>query len=113
MTDNRERNETTMTQSSEIRSPWDLPAATSRGSAHDEWLIDESIAETFPASDVPVPMRPGSLVGSRYAVRPNNSSWGDTRQLIDSVGPWLAAVVVGALVWLILSLSRRESSRHR
>ena len=32
----------------------------------DECLIDESLEETFPASDPTTPAQPGSLVGSRY-----------------------------------------------
>ncbi len=33
---------------------------------HDEWLIDESIEETFPASDSTLPSHPGSSLGTRY-----------------------------------------------
>jgi hypothetical protein len=36
------------------------------GSAgHDEWLLDESIEETFPASDPMLPIRPGSNLSMR------------------------------------------------
>lgn len=33
---------------------------------HDEWLIDESIEETFPASDPTLPVRPGSSLSMRH-----------------------------------------------
>lgn len=32
---------------------------------HDEWLIDESIEESFPASDPSSPSRPDSMVAAR------------------------------------------------
>jgi hypothetical protein len=32
---------------------------------HDEWLIDQSIEETFPASDATLPVRPGSTLSRR------------------------------------------------
>jgi hypothetical protein len=32
---------------------------------HDEWLLDESIEETFPASDATLPIRPGSTLYRR------------------------------------------------
>lgn len=33
---------------------------------HDEWLLDESVEETFPASDPVAPARPGSTLAKRY-----------------------------------------------
>lgn len=45
------------------------PAALRFAPGHDEWLIDESIQETFPASDPTTPVQPGSLVSLRYAAR--------------------------------------------
>ena len=36
---------------------------------HDEWLIDESIEETFPASDPTLPVRPGSTLSRRHSSR--------------------------------------------
>jgi hypothetical protein len=35
---------------------------------HDEWLLDESIEETFPASDPTLPVRPGSSLSERNAL---------------------------------------------
>jgi hypothetical protein len=42
--------------------------AAAGDAAHDEWLLDESIEETFPASDPTSPVRPGSTLGLRNAV---------------------------------------------
>ncbi len=36
---------------------------------HDEWLIDESIEETFPASDPTSPSQPDSSLASKYRWR--------------------------------------------
>jgi hypothetical protein len=33
---------------------------------HDEWLLDESVEESFPASDPVSPSRPGSTLAKRY-----------------------------------------------
>jgi hypothetical protein len=33
---------------------------------HDEWLLDESVEESFPASDPAAPARPGSTLSRRY-----------------------------------------------
>lgn len=43
---------------------------------HDEWLIDEAIEETFPASDPVLPTRPGSTLSKRN--EGELSSGGDT-----------------------------------
>ena len=36
--------------------------------AHDEWLLDEALEETFPASDPVLPARPGSSLSLRHTV---------------------------------------------
>ena len=38
-------------------------------SQHNEWLMDEGIRDSFPASDPTSSSQPGSLVGERYARR--------------------------------------------
>jgi hypothetical protein len=93
-----------MARNDDIRSAWDLPAATGKGKAHDEWLIDESLAETFPASDATSPSRPGSLLGSRYATGRNER----VRYFIDTPGPWVAALGLVAFFWLMLKRRGRR-----
>jgi hypothetical protein len=41
-----------------------MPSETERAE-HDEWLLDESIEETFPASDATLPVRRGSTLSRR------------------------------------------------
>ena len=42
-------------------SPSSVPGAPD----HDEWLLDEAIEETFPASDPPTPQRPDSTLARK------------------------------------------------
>ena len=41
------------------------PPSAPGDAGHDEWLLDESIEETFPASDPTLPIRPGSTLSRR------------------------------------------------
>jgi hypothetical protein len=41
--------------------------ATASGNRHEEWLLDEAIRDSFPASDPTSPSQPGSIVNERYA----------------------------------------------
>jgi hypothetical protein len=44
----------------------EVPAARPGTPGHAEWMIDEAIQESFPASDSPTPVRPGSIAAERY-----------------------------------------------
>jgi hypothetical protein len=46
--------------------PGDAPVKPGQP-GHDEWLLDESVEESFPASDPVAPSRPGSTLSKRYA----------------------------------------------
>jgi hypothetical protein len=43
------------------------PAARPGARNHDEWVLDEALEESFPASDSPNPVRAGSTMSRRYA----------------------------------------------
>ena len=43
------------------------PHLSSYASQHDEWLLDEAIRGSFPASDPASASQPGSIVNKRYA----------------------------------------------
>ncbi len=45
----------------------DVPESRPGADKHDEWRIDESIEETFPASDAPAAVQPGSLASTEPA----------------------------------------------
>jgi hypothetical protein len=50
----------------------DAPAHTSE--QHTEWLIDESVEESFPASDTPSATRPGSVAEAEAASERSNNT---------------------------------------
>ena len=64
-------------------------------SERDEWLIDESLKETFPASDPISPTRPGSLVGMRYATHVHAA---ESVPASFPALPWLIGALVGGIV---------------
>ena len=43
------------------------PAAIPGAPGHDEWILDEAIEETFPASDPPTPQRPDSTLAPKIS----------------------------------------------
>lgn len=75
-------------------------------SERDEEMIDESLMETFPASDPTSPARPGSLIGMRYAV---NSRGGHLGWLQGTTPLWLLAAVAGCVAIGITLASRRRA----
>jgi hypothetical protein len=67
----------------------------------DECLIDESIKETFPASDSPTAALPGSLLAVRYATGSRgDDSAGSHRRVLQFwlIGALIAGAVVGAIL---------------
>jgi hypothetical protein len=49
------------------RSPCGRKPRDRLAAAPDEYLLDEAVEETFPASDPPAETQPGSIVAQRYA----------------------------------------------
>jgi hypothetical protein len=75
-------------------------------SERDDWLIDESLMETFPASDPTSPARPGSLLGMRYAVSSRVSE--RTHWTHAMMRPWVIGALLGGVVLGVLMAGRRE-----
>jgi hypothetical protein len=94
-----------VTTSSSSSTQPSVPAAEQ----HEEWLLDEAIAETFPASDPVALGLPGSIVYLRYAAREHRAA-ARRSSMSRSVPWWLLA---GAAVCVVLLLRRRtRASRH-
>ena len=75
----------------------DVPAANLGSPAHDEWVMDEALEETFPASDPPYPMRPGSTIARRNASRSRRPAYGADAGMLA-----LGAVLLVALVFFVM-----------
>ena len=78
----------------------------SADSERDERLIDESLMETFPASDATSPARPGSLLGMRYAA--NARSPKPAGMLGSALQMGLALALLGGLTAGMLLMRRRH-----
>jgi len=76
----------------------DVPDARPGAAGHDEWLIDESVEETFPASDPTTPTQPGSLASERYSQSPVPH---DTRVARVNAGVLLSAALSAAAIGFI------------
>jgi hypothetical protein len=84
----------------------DVPNARPAAAGHDEWVIDGSIEETFPASDPTTPVQPGSLASERYS---QSAVLHDARAARVNAGVVLAAALSAAAIGFIagLVLARR------
>jgi hypothetical protein len=91
-----------------VSTPYSGPTVLS-GERHEEWLLDEAIDDTFPASDPVALGQPGSSVNLRYVALerdirrrrrsgPNASTW------------WLLLGCVAAAAWLLVV--RRRDRPH-
>jgi hypothetical protein len=80
------------------------------GAGHDEWLVDEAIDDTFPASDPVSHGQPGSIVNVRYAALERRAR----RQGYGAATPWAiaAAAVAACAAALVLSRKRRTRSER-
>jgi hypothetical protein len=54
-----------MAKRNETKAKTEVDAAKPGQPGHDEWLLDESLEESFPASDPVTPSRPGSTLAKR------------------------------------------------
>ena len=74
-------------------------------SERDEWLLDESLKETFPASDSTSSALPGSLLGMRYATASRAPEAVDSPK--PTLQPWLISALIGGfIVGVVLARGR-------
>src|SRR4051812_48405753 len=66
---------------------------------HDEWLLDDAIDDTFPASDPVSHAQPGSTVNLRYSALESRALWKPRRS--RAISGWL---LLGSLVACTLLL---------
>jgi hypothetical protein len=81
-------------------------AADPTSPEHDEWAMDEALQETFPASDPPLPMRPGSSMSIRYAHRA-----AERTRLLRIRHGWQWAALAAGIV-LVCAFASRLLSRY-
>jgi hypothetical protein len=82
----------------ERRTPYrraDHPPAGLNASQRDEWILDQAVEETFPASDPTLPSRPGSTLGLRYPVARR-----DTNALAVMLAPFALASAFAVATFL-------------
>jgi hypothetical protein len=77
------------------------------GEQHEEWLLDDAIDDTFPASDPVSHGQPGSIVNVRYAGR--EGAWRHRARAAPS-GWFLPGVVAAFALLVILGRRRRDRS---
>jgi hypothetical protein len=63
-------NESKLRSRDRVDAGLDVPDARVSAPQHEEWVIDEAGEESFPASDAPTPVQPGSLASQHYARTP-------------------------------------------
>jgi len=77
------------------------------GERHEEWLLDDSIDDTFPARDPVSHGQPGSLVNVRYTALQRRGRRQARRASTPTRSWWL----LGSLVACVLLLARRGHRR--
>ena len=77
---------------------------------HEEWLLDEAIDDTFPASDPVALGQPGSIVNVRYSALERGAS--RKRRAPPAIAGWLLLGSLVACVLLLVGHSRRHRSRR-
>jgi LPXTG-motif cell wall-anchored protein len=82
---------------------------TPSSDAREEWLLDDAIDDTFPASDPVAHGQPGSIVNRRYAALA-----GGARRDRRKLAPWplLIGGVVAMGVALVLRRRRNRDDVH-
>ena len=77
------------------------------GERHEEWLLDEAIDDTFPASDAVALGQPGSSVNLRYAALERHTRRHRSRVANTRIG-WLLLGGLAAGAWLLVVRARHR-----
>jgi hypothetical protein len=78
---------------------------------HEEWLLDDAIDDTFPASDPVATGQPGSIVNMRYAEQ-DSTRRGRARRA-RALARWWVPDSVGASALLLVRQARRDRDTPR
>jgi hypothetical protein len=78
---------------------------------HEEWLLDDAIDDTFPASDPVAIGQPGSIVNMRYASREGVRR--GRPHTAGALSAWWLPISVVACALLLLRHRRRDGGSSR
>lgn len=79
------------------------------GARHEEWLLDDAIDDTFPASDPVSHGQPGSIVNMRYAAREHHATRPRLQRMNSA--PWWLLLGSAALACALLLVRERRRRR--
>jgi hypothetical protein len=78
------------------------------GEQHEEWLLDDAIDHTFPASDPASTSQPGSIVSVRYAAL--EGAWAPKpARAPNAIARWLLPGALVACAVLLIRHQRRKA----
>lgn len=75
---------------------------------YEEWLLDDAIDDTFPASDPISHGQPGSIINVRYAARERRDR--NAQRHLANLAPWW--ILIGATAAGALLLVRRRARQR-
>jgi len=73
--------------------------STASPDGREEWLLDDAIDDTFPASDPVSHNQPGSILNTRYAAGEHRAH--RRRGVADRTAWWLMIGAVLGVLWLV------------
>jgi hypothetical protein len=82
------------------------------GERHEEWLLDDAIDDTFPASDAVALGQPGSSVNLRYAALERHSGRRRSRKPKTRIDWLLLGVLAAGASLLVLRARQRRNILH-
>ena len=73
--------------------------------SHEEWLLDDAIDDSFPASDPVSHGQPGSILNLRYAALERHRA--GVRRKDAGLVPWLVLIAAASVCAVLLARRRR------